>query len=44
MTGDARLAHTQNLLQLCDGKLFLLEQKQQTQSGWVGQQPQQING
>ena len=44
MTGDPRLAHPQNLLQLCYRKLFLFEKKQQTQSGWVCQQPQQING
>ena len=44
MTGDPRLAHTQNFLQLCDRKLFLFEQKQQAQSSRVCQQPQQING
>ena len=38
MTGDPRLAHTQNLLELCYRKLFLCEKKQQTQSRWVCQQ------
>ena len=44
MTGDARLAHTQNLLQLGHGKLFLFQQEQQPQPGRVCQQSQQING
>jgi hypothetical protein len=44
MTGDARLTHAKNLLQLRNGKLFLLEKQQQTQAGGVCQQPQQING
>ena len=36
VTGDARLPHAQNLLQLCDRKLFLLQEKQQTKPRWVG--------
>ena len=37
MTGDTRLTHAQNFLQLGDGKLFLFEEKQQAQTGWVRQ-------
>ena len=43
MTGDARLAHAQNFLQLSHRKLFLPEKKEQTQAGWVCQQSEQIN-
>src|SRR5947208_12994890 len=44
MTGNARLAHPQNLLELCYRKLFLFEKKQQAQSRRVCQQPQHIYG
>jgi hypothetical protein len=44
MTGDARLTHAQNLLELCYRKLFLFEKKHEAQSRGIGQQPQQING
>jgi hypothetical protein len=44
MTGDAGLAHPENLLQLGYGKFLLFEEKQQAQASWVRQQPEQING
>ena len=34
----------QNLLQLGDGKLFLLEKQEQAQPGRIGQEAEQING
>ena len=43
MTGDARLAHAANLLQLRDGKFFLFEKQQQAQPGRIGQKAEQIN-
>jgi len=44
MTRDAGLAHAQNLLQLRDGKLFLLEEQQQAKTSRICQQSEQING
>jgi hypothetical protein len=44
MTGDARLTHPQNVLQFGHGKLFLLEQQQQTQPRRIGEQAQEISG
>jgi hypothetical protein len=44
MAGNARLAHAENLLQLRNGKLFLLEKKNETHSSRISQQSQQIKG
>ena len=44
MTGDARLAHVQDLLELGHRKLFFFQQEQQSQASRIRQQPQQING
>jgi hypothetical protein len=44
MTRDAGLAHAQNLLQLRDGKLFLLEEQQQAKTSRICQQSEQIKG
>jgi hypothetical protein len=44
MTGDAGLAHVKDLLQLGDRKFFFLEQEEETQSSWISQHPEQING
>jgi hypothetical protein len=44
MTRDARLAHPKNLLQFNDRKILLFEKQQQSQTGRIGKQPQQING
>jgi len=40
MTGDARLAHVQDLLEFGHRKLFFFQQEQQSQPGWIRQQPQ----
>ena len=40
MAGDARLSHGQDLLNLDDGKLLLLEQKEQAQTCFVGEEAQ----
>ena len=43
MTGDAGLAHAENLLEFCDRQLLLLEEQKQSQAGRIGQEPKQIN-
>ncbi len=44
MTGDARLAHAQNLLKFRHRKLFLFEKQEQAQPGRIRQQSEQIYG
>src|SRR5947208_1321162 len=44
VTGNTRLAHGHDLLQLSDREFFLLEQREQAQPGGIGQKPEKING
>ena len=43
MARDTGLAHAENLLQLGDRKLLLLEKQKQSQTGRIGEEPDQIN-
>jgi hypothetical protein len=43
MAGNPGLAHAEDLLQLGNGQFLLLEEQEQAQAGWVGQEAEQIN-
>jgi len=40
VSGDLALAFAEDFLEFCHGELFLLQEKQQAEPVWVGQQPQ----
>src|SRR5205085_541422 len=44
MTRDARLPHPENFLKLGYGKFVFLQEKEEAQPRWIGQELQKING
>ncbi len=44
MAGDARLPHSEDVLQFGDGQLLLLEEHEEAQPGRVGEEAKKVYG
>jgi len=44
MTRNPRLPHPEDFLELRHGKFLFLEEQEQAEPGWVGEEAEKING